>query len=233
MRLASICLFAFSLVLGGCTAGRPLTGDIGGSVAPVALEQRSNAERSGEGAATQPTPRQLIRRGRMEVTVDQVRNARTRLEQAAAALGAQVARLEAHEERRAQYLFRVPPQQLDALMDSAAALGAVDVRAVMVDDVTEQVVDLEARLVALRASRGRLLQLMQQSASVSEVIMVERELARVQAELDSLEARLTFFQGRVALSELTVHLEQRIVLGPLGIVAAGIAKFIEKLFILR
>lgn len=232
MRLRLTWPLAATLALGACTAGRPLAGDMAASAAPAGLEQRGNVG-AGTGAAAQPTPRHLIRRGRMEVTVDEVQDARPRLERAAAALGAQVARLEAQEERRAQYLFRVPPEQLDALMDSAAALGAVDVRAVSVDDVTEQVVDIEARLVALRASRGRLLQLMEQSGSVGDVIMVERELARVQAELDSLEARLAFFRGRVALSELTVRLDQRIVLGPLGVLAAGVAKFIEKLFVWR
>ena len=147
--------------------------------------------------------------------------------------GGQVDRVEASEDRRAHYVLRVPPDRLDALMDSVAALGDVDTRSVSVEDVTDQMVDVEARLATLRASRDRLRQLMERSTTVSDVIAVERELARVQGELESLQARLDLLQKQVALSELVVRLKQRRVLGPLGFVAVGLGQLLEKLFIWR
>ncbi len=183
--------------------------------------------------SSQIAPRELTRSGRVHATVERMDAARERLERAAAALGAQVSRLEAREERHAEYLLRVPPDRLEALMDSAAALGSVDVRTVVVEDVTEQVVDVEARLAALRASRDRLRQLLDRSASVTDVVAVERELARVQAEIESLEARLTALRGHVNLSDLTVQLEERRVLGPLGVVAVGLGQVVGKLFVWR
>ena len=176
---------------------------------------------------------QLVRRGRAEVQVDELPAARARLEGALSALGGRVASLQTNEDLRADYVVRVPGHRLDALMDSAAALGEVKERTVSAVDVTEQVIDAEARLAALRASRDRLRQLLDRAATVQDVISVERELARVQGELESLETRLNALRGQVAMSELILRLERRRVLGPLGLLLQGIGVVIGKLFVWR
>lgn len=79
----------------------------------------------------------------------------------------------------------------------------------------------------------RLRQLLERAGTVQDAIAAERELARVQAEIESLEARLAARRGQVALSELAVTLRQRPVLGPLGVVAAGLATGVRKLFLWR
>ena len=177
--------------------------------------------------------RQLVRRGRMGVQVTSLGTASDRLERSANGFGAQVARATVEERERAEYFIRVPPDRLDALMDSVAALGDVESRSVGVEDVTERVIDAEARLNSLRASRDRLRQLLERAGTVQDVIAVERELARVQGEIESLEARLTALRGQVALSELSVTLRQRPVLGPLGLLAAGLGTGVRKLFLWR
>jgi hypothetical protein len=182
--------------------------------------------------SAQPS-RQLVRRGRMGVQVTSLGTASDRLERSANEFGAQVTRATVEERERAEYFIRVPPERLDALMDSVAALGDVESRSVGVEDVTERVIDTEARLNSLRASRDRLRQLLDRAATVQDVIAVERELARVQGEIESLEARLTALRGQVALSELSVTLRQRPVLGPLGLLAAGLGTGVRKLFLWR
>ena len=177
--------------------------------------------------------RQLVRRGRMGVEVTSLGTASDRLERSANGFGAQVARATVEERERAEYFIRVPPDRLDALMDSVAALGDVESRSVGVEDVTERVIDAEARLNSLRASRDRLRQLLERAGTVQDVIAVERELARVQGEIESLEARLTALRGQVVLSELSVTLRQRPVLGPLGLLAAGLGTGVRKLFLWR
>jgi hypothetical protein len=228
MRRSPLALVAAAALAAGCATHRP---------APAARPAEGSPG-TGSGivpgvAGAQPTPRQLVRRGHEGVTVDDVEAARRRLERAAEALGAEVARLEVREAERADYLLRVPPGRLDALMDSAAALGTLDERTVSAEDVTAEVVDAEGRLAALRASRDRLRQLLERAGSVADVVTVEHELARVQAELESLEGRLAALRGQVARAELTVRLERRQVLGPLAILGLGLARGLQKLFIWR
>jgi len=182
--------------------------------------------------SAQPS-QQLVRRGRIGVQVTSLGVASDRLERSANGFGAQVTRATVEERERAEYFIRVPPDRLDALMDSVAALGDVEHRSVGVEDVTERVIDAEARLNSLRASRDRLRQLLERAGTVQDVIAVERELARVQGEIESLEARLAALRGQVALSELSVTLRQRPVLGPLGLLAAGLGTGVRKLFLWR
>lgn len=220
---------ATGVALAGCTGARPMT------TAPSTRERIAapdDAGRLGSSDALR-AQRQLIRRGYLGVAVEDLAPAQARLERAIAATGAMVSRAEFKEAARAEYVLRVPPDQLEPLMDSVATLGEVDSRTVSAEDVTEAVVDAEARLAALRASRDRLTQLLERAGSVQDVISVERELARVQAEIESLDARLQAMKGQVAMSELSVHLRRKPVLGPLGLLFTGALAVVEKLFIWR
>jgi hypothetical protein len=69
--------------------------------------------------------------------------------------------------------------------------------------------------------------------SVTDVLAVERELSRVQGELDALEAQLRVLRDRAAMSTLSVQLDQQVVLGPVSWVLQGAAKVVTKLFIWR
>ena len=232
-----ICCIALGAVV-ACTKPRPGVPISPAGVAhdPTQVVVTSAAVTSGAGAlqvATVQPSRQLIRRGRIGVQVTSLAAASDRLERSAGGFDAQVTRATVEERERAEYLIRVPPDRLDALMDSVASLGEVENRSVGVEDVTDRVIDAEARLTSLRASRDRLRQLLERAGTVQDVIAVERELARIQAEIESLEARLAALRGQVALSELAVTLRQRPVLGPLGVVAAGLATGVRKLFLWR
>ena len=226
MRLAVARRLTSIVLVAGCTTAGQAALDPSPDRSQVELERSQPADAN-------DTPRQLVRRGQLDVTVEQLANAQHGLERAAAALGAQVAKVDVNERERAEYHLRVPADRLVALMDSAASLGKAGRRTVSAEDVTAQSVDLEARVAALRASRDRLRQLMERSASVSDVVAVEHELSRVQGELDSLEGRLALLKGQVTMSELTVRLQQRHVLGPLGLIAVGAATLIGKLFVWR
>ena len=212
---------------------------VAGVPAPVARPASGVAGATGNagggvsGTLAMALPRELIRRGSVGVTVDSVEDSRRHLERAAASLGAFVAHLDAKGSEYAAYHFRVPPDRLDALMDSASTLGAVRERTVNTDEVTDQIVDAESRIAVLRASRDRLQALMDRAGGITDVITVERELARVQAELESYEARLAALQSQVSLSEANVRLDQKHehVLGPLAVVGVGIGKLFRKLFI--
>lgn len=170
----------------------------------------------------------------MESEVEELAAAQARLERALCALGGRVANMDAADKQlidHVEYSLRVPSNHLDAMMDSIATLGRVKSRSVSAVDVTDQLIDVEARVQALRASRDRLRQLLERAATVQDVITVERELARVQGELDSLEGRLNTLKGQVALSELMVRLDRHVVLGPVGLALKGTGAVIGKLFV--
>ncbi len=111
-------------------------------------------------------------------------------------------------------VFRVPPKDLDAVLAELRKLGEVESENVTGEDVTEQYVDLDARLKNFKAVRDRLLKIMDERArEVKDILEVERELARVGGEIESLEGRLKYLDRQVDLSTVTVffHEEQAVV----------------------
>jgi hypothetical protein len=215
-------------ITAACTNARPAPAPRPES-RQVAQAQRGP---SPAGAPVAVDARMLIRRAAMDVAVDEVARADARTQAMMVAFGGYVERAE-RSEKYASFTLRVPEASLNALLDSLATLGKVGTRTVSAEDVTEQAIDLDARLQALLATRTRLRQLQETAKTVTEVIEVERELARVQGEVDSLEGRLKHLRSSAALAQVELSLRRRVVLGPLGVIAQGLGNFISKLFVLR
>lgn len=203
-------------------------------VAPE-TEQRLQAQVAADGDVgvnVAEATRLLVRRAAIDVLVDDVARAAARAQSILVSSNGYVER-EQRAERSVAFTLRVPEASLNAVLDSLATLGRVASRTVSAEDVTEQAIDLDARLKALLVTRDRLRQLHEKASSVSDVITVERELARVQGEVDSLEGRLKHLRSSAALAEVQVSIRQKVVLGPLGIVAQALGTVITKLFVWR
>ncbi len=98
------------------------------------------------------------------------------------------------------------PGSTQAITDQVAALGTVRNRGASADDVTEVVVDLDARIRSLEASVTRLQELVGRAGSVADIAAVERELSNRQAELESLKSQRLQLAGAVERATLTVSL---------------------------
>lgn len=87
-----------------------------------------------------------------------------------------------------------------------AAGGRIVSQTTSTEDLTRAIVDTEARLRAQTALRDRLQQLLQsRPGRLSDLLEVERELARVQGEIDAVQSNLAVMRTRVAMSELTIN----------------------------
>lgn len=128
--------------------------------------------------------------------------------------------------------LRVPQQECNRLLDEFGSLGKLKHKVVDAEDVTEKIVDAAARLENLRATRDRLRLQLERTANVEEVLAVERELTRVQSELESLEARLKLMNDEVAYSKVSLSLERKVIYGPVSYVGQAIWWGLEKLFVL-
>ena len=207
------------------------------SPTPATATQKADVDHAAPAPGEDALARLLVRQADIGVEVEKPDAASERVVALAPALGGYVESSGGgrdpitRDDRRV--ILRVPSTTLDAAMDSVARLGHVVSRSRNAEDVTDDVVDLDARVTSLRASRDRLRQLLDRATSVTEVLTVERELARAQAELDSLEARLTRARGEVSLARLSVDLKRRHVLGPIGLALKGLGWFAAKLFIIR
>lgn len=101
---------------------------------------------------------------------------------------------------------RVPADQLTETMDELGALGEVTASNISRQDVTDQAVDLRARITSAEASVTRLTELMSQSGSVADLIAAESALAERQATLESYQQQLEMLESQVSMSSLNVDL---------------------------
>jgi hypothetical protein len=93
---------------------------------------------------------------------------------------------------------------LSAQVDEAG--GRIISQTTNTEDLTRAIVDTEARLRAQTALRDRLQELLRsRPGRLSDLLEVERELARVQGEIDAVQSNLAVMRTRVAMSELTIH----------------------------
>ena len=73
--------------------------------------------------------------------------------------------------------------------------------------MTEEYIDLEARLRTQRALEAQLLEIMKNAHAVSDAISVQSELAKVRTEIERVEGRRRFLENQSSLSTITVTLQ--------------------------
>ena len=149
--------------------------------------------------------RSLVRTAQLTVEVDDQVAAARQVRTAGAAAGGFVVE-EQSGDGGSWIVLRVPADALDRVIEDVAAAGTVTGRSGQVVDATEEVVDLDARVASQQASVTRVRALLAQATSIGDVVAVESELARREAELDSLTGRLAALRGQVSFSTLTVDL---------------------------
>jgi len=128
--------------------------------------------------------------------------------------------------------MRIPAERFRSAVGALEGLGEVTRKSVSGEDVTEQYVDIEARLKTKKELRDRLQQLLAKAKDVKDVIAIETELNRIQADIDSMEARMRVLKGQVDYATVDVSFTKKKVLGPLGYLFKGIWWGIEKLFVI-
>jgi hypothetical protein len=103
-------------------------------------------------------------------------------------------------------VVKVPPDQVDRLLDDLDATGEVLSLSQSAQDVTEQLVDLDVRIANARQSVDNVRGFMERTQNLNELVMLEAELTRRQTELEQLEAQQRNLSERVALATLTIEI---------------------------
>jgi hypothetical protein len=118
--------------------------------------------------------------------------------------------------------LRVPAERMAAVLTQLRAMGQVVEDTQGSQDVTDQIVDLDARVASARATEVRLVQLIRErTGKLSDVLEVERELTRVRLDIERLMAEKTNLDRRVSYTtiDVTITEERKASIdGPLSLV---------------
>jgi hypothetical protein len=164
--------------------------------------------------AADPAGTMIVRHGEASIQVEKLEGAVARIRQTAGQFGGFVGNtslLAGKEEQKTATLeLRIPSAQFDAVVGALNQLGKVETVTVSAEDVSEEYVDLGARLANARRVEARLVEMLgKRTGKLSDVLTVEQELSRVRQEAERYEARIRWLEHRASLSSLSVSLHEK------------------------
>jgi hypothetical protein len=152
--------------------------------------------------------RKLIKNGDLSFETSDVDKTKTTIEQICSELNAYIANESQHNfDERLQYnqTIRVPAQKFDALIQHLEKLALkIDSKQINTQDVTEEFIDVEARLTTKKELEARYREILKQAKTVADMVSIESQIAAVRAEIESMEGRLNYLKNQVAFSTLHV-----------------------------
>lgn len=191
----------------------------GGDAAPASRGDGGGTGADGGQAAVSGQPlqvdRAIIRTGTVELRVEGFDTARAAIADSARSHGGYVSgsgstlHTRDNESWTTGYVVvRVPSDQFADVLSGARSRGTVLDEKTRTEDVTDQLVDIEARLTNLRERRDRLRSFYEQANSTGELLRIEEELSSVQSDIEQLEAKQRSLEQRVSFATLRVELEE-------------------------
>ncbi|HTY82413.1 MAG TPA: DUF4349 domain-containing protein [Dehalococcoidales bacterium] len=162
---------------------------------------------------TQPgSDRMVIRNGNMQLVVDDINAAMTKITNLVNSYGGFIVNSEVQENNSRLYgniSFRVPAEKFQDAMAALRAM-AVDVKMENTSgqDVTQEFTDLTSSLRNLESAEQQLLKIMDQADKVADVLAVEQQLIQTRGQIEQTKGRMQYLQQSAAMSLISVTLEQ-------------------------
>lgn len=220
-----------ALVVAGCSRGGadneaaepaagapylPTGGEEGGTGTVKELASQDEAGAAPSGSVPTIGPRVIqtaslsisVAKGRFQEAVDEARGV-------AARLGGFVVSSTASQglQRRlvrGSLVVRIPARSYADAMRALAGLGRIEARDESGQDVSQEFVDLEARVRHLRAVETQLLELLEKADTVAAALAVQSQLNEVQLELEQARGRLQYLEDQVSFATISLSLHERL-----------------------
>lgn len=192
----------------------------------VMADQEMSSKQAAEGGLAVRQERKIVRNYDLTLRVEHLDSAAVHVEAfAKTAEGLVTYSTESY------FSLRIPTARVEPTLAQLKTLGKVEASSSSAEDVSDRYYDAEARIENLEALRQRYLALLEQATSVTDLLAVEQELARVNLELEQLKGMRQHIDRNVAYSTVGVRLVERTKLGPLGWVFNGLYQGIRWLFV--
>ena len=114
-----------------------------------------------------------------------------------------------YETKTANISLRVPSDSLDQFLKEIKTYAKETIHeSIFTQDITEEYIDVKAKITSMESSEQRLTKLLDKTGSVNEIVEVEKELSRLRGEIDSLKGRFKFIENSVVTSLIHIYMEE-------------------------
>jgi hypothetical protein len=177
--------------------------------------------------------RYIIRNASIDIEVNDINTATDFVSELVSNNSGFIMSISSRDETLTRISLKVPEPKLDDFIINLGGIGKVTSQSISSRDVTEEIIDIDARVKNLLMLRDRYRELLKSAKNVTEMLGIEKELADIQSELDRIEGRRNLLMGQVEMSEVNISLESRTIYGPFGYVSKGVFWVVKKLFIIK
>jgi hypothetical protein len=103
-------------------------------------------------------------------------------------------------------IIRVPSKNFDLfLSDVSKGLAYFDNKEISSQDVTEEYIDIDARLKAKKVLESRYLELLKKANKVTEMLEIEKQLSIIREEIEAKEGQLRYLQSQISMSTISIE----------------------------
>jgi len=180
-------------------------------------EKASLTQLDKAGETTEAVDRKIIRNAEITIEVPSTTDAQHQVTSIAETHGGFVVTSEAKQRESndpaqrtldIKLVVRVPSNQFGRAFDEIKKLaGNTPSENVTSQDVTEDFIDLEARIKTQKALEVQFLEIMRQANKIADALEVQRQIAEVRTDIEKLEGRKRFLENRSSLSTINVNIQ--------------------------
>jgi hypothetical protein len=202
-----ILLLAALTMCGNNASNKQMAPEVAGNVPSSKLASFSPTE-----SPTATVERKLIRNGDLSFETKDVKKTQIAIENICKGLNAYIStENQSNYGERLQYnqTIRVPSNLFDSLISGIETNALkVENKNINTQDVTEEFIDVEARLKTKKDLENRYREILKQAKTVQDIVSIEGQIASVRSEIESMEGRLNYLKNQVSFSTLNVSYYQ-------------------------
>jgi hypothetical protein len=213
--LSIVLLVTLAAVVAACGAGSsaalaPVGGEGDGVIpgaAPSAAPGRLNGQDGGVTTDAFRDEARIVRTGSLQLEVDDVTDALASARATVIAMGGYIGASQQYNDGEgitASVTYRIPAERWEDALDAFRALGTPVAEQTDAAEVTDQIVDLDARIRNLRASETALVRHASEAVRVADLLEIEARLSDVRGQIEQLTAQQRNLEDRAAYATLTV-----------------------------
>ena len=159
-----------------------------------------------EQSSSQVVERKLIKRGNVNIEVQNLKNAQESVEKWCKDFGGYIESFYENT-NSANFNLRIPSVKFDEALNSVGEFGTVKSKNISTQDVSEQFYDLQGRLATKKVMKERLQKYLTQAKDVKDMLQIEKELNNTISEIESMEGRMKRLSGQIEYSSVNIFLE--------------------------
>ncbi|WP_372751755.1 DUF4349 domain-containing protein [Labilibaculum sp.] len=167
-----------------------------------------------EQKTSETVERKLIKEGRVEFETDNLNSTRKTIFDAVNKYKGYVSsdqEFKSSGRKSNTIIIRAPADNFDNLLsDATQGVEKFERKEINVKDVTEEFLDIQARLKTKKELEQRFIDLLGEAKNVTEILEIEKQIGQLRSEIESIEGRLQYLQNRVSFSTLTMTFYERI-----------------------